>query len=483
MSRRPRLEYVISAALLAATASIAQQSTQPVTPSGVNSWAYGGDVGFGHSDNISLVPSDKISENMAIADFNFALNQSGSRLEDSLKGNFSWFDFLEHTYGNELIGRFDGAATLGIVPERVTWTLQDEFGQGQVDAFGAPTPNNIQNINYFSTGPNLTFRFAGTTFLDVTARYGRVQFGASPFDSDRLLGGIELGEDLSARSTVGLNVNSERVLFTNTAQNTDFDRSSAFLDYHLHGARTDVNLRAGLTHENAADFSTSGPLGLIDVTRKTSPASSLEFSAGRDLTDASASFANLQNGALNTINFAQAAITSDVYTISFAQAAWRYSRDRTGVTLSGRWERDSYGDQLLEGVNLIGNSLAPDLTNAATLDHSRRGVELSINEQLTRTFSVQVLGSYYDTSYQHANFLSDSSATNYGDARAGAGLTWREGRALVIQLRYDHIARIVSGVGSGTGYQENTVFLTFGYQPLTASPGAGAPAAGQSQAR
>lgn len=470
MSRRPRLEFTISLGLLFATAAAAQQPGQPAAPTGDNSWTYGGDIGFGHSDNISLVPNDKISENMAIADLNFALSQSGSRLEDSLKGNFSYFDFLEHAYGNELIGRFDGSASFAIVPERVTWTVQDDFGQGQVDAFGAPTPNNLQNINAFRTGPNLTFRFGGTTFLDLTARYGRVQYGASPFDSNRLLGGLELGEDLSARSTVGFNVNSERVLFTNTAENTDFDRSSAFLDYQLHGSRTDVDLRAGLTRVTAGEFSTSSPLGLLDITRKTSPASTFELSAGRDLTDASASFANLQNGALNTIGFAQAAATSDVYTLNFAQLAWHYTRDRTSVSLSTRWEKDSYGDQPLQGVNLIGSTIVADVTNAASLDQSRRGAELNFNEQLTRTFALQVLGSYYATDYLHSNFVAQSAGTTYDDGRIGAGLTWREGRSLVIQLRYDHIARIVAGVGSGTGYQENVLFLTVGYQPLSAAP-------------
>jgi len=475
MSRPRRVEFAISAALLAAPAAFAQQSTQPATPGSVtagagNSWTYGGDFGFGHSDNISLVPTNKIAENMATADANFALTQTGARLEDSLKGNFSYFDFLEHTYGSELIGRFDGAASFAIVPERVTWTVQDDFGQGQVDAFGSPTPNNIQNINAFNTGPNFTFRFGGTTFLDLTARYGRVQYGASPFDSNRLLGGLELGENLSARSTVGFNVNTERVLFTNTAENTDFDRSSAFLSYQVHGARTDLNLRGGLTRVEAGDFSTSGALGLFDLTRKVSPASTVELSAGRDLTDATASFANLQNGALNTINFSQAAVTSDVYTQTFAQAAWNYKRDRTAVGLSARWERDSYGDQPIQGVNLIGSSIVTDITNAATLDYSRRGAELSINQQVTRTFAVQVLGSFYYTSYQHANFVADSGGTNYDDGRIGAGLSWREGRALVLQLRYDHTTRIVGGVGSGTGYQENVVFLTVGYQPLPAVP-------------
>ena len=469
MTRRRSLEFVICAALLTATAATAQQSYPAPTTSADNSWIYGGDIGFGHSDNISLVPNDKISENMAVADVNFSLNQSGSRLQDSLKGNFSYFDYLEHTYGNDLIGRFDGSASFGIVPERVTWTVQDHFGQGQVDAFGAPTPNNIQNINYFSTGPNFTLRFGGTTFLDLTARYGRVQFGASPFDSDRLLGGFELGEDLSARSSLGFNVNSERVLFTNTADNTDFDRNSAFFDYQLHGARTELDLRAGLTRVSAGDFSTSSPLGLLDINRKTSPASSVELTAGHDLTDASASFANLQSGALNTIGVTQAAVTSDVYTVTFAQLAWRYTRDRTSFSLSARWEKDTYGDQPLQGVNLIGSAITEDITNAASLDQSRRGAEFSINEQLTRTFAVQVLGSYYATDYLHSDFLAGNAGTNFDDGRIGAGLTWREGRALVVQLRYDHIARIVGGVGSGTGYQENVLFLTVGYQPLSAA--------------
>ncbi len=428
-------------------------------------WTYGADVGVGRSDNITLVPDNKISENMATADLDFSLKQKGSRLDDDLKGAFTYFDFLEHTYPSELIGRFDGRASISIVPERLTWTLQDDFGQGVLNSFGAQTPSNIENINSVSTGPDLKFRLGGTAFLDLLGRYSQVHFSRSPFDSTRGLGGLELGLQLSARSMIALNGSAERVLFKNTVVNTDFDLSRAYASYDLAGARTQLTAKLGATRVNEGNEAKSGPSASLNFTRQVSPASNISLSGGRDLTDASASFVNLQSGAINSISFAQAAVTANVYTITYGQLSWRYKRERTTFSVSGRWEKDAYDSQLSPLVNISNQTFVTVTENASVLDNSRLGGEFNLERQFTRSFSAQLLGALYRTEYDHGNFLAGQGGTSFNDGRVGAALSLREGRGLLIRLHYDHFSRAASGLSSGAGYGANVVFLTVGYRP------------------
>jgi len=401
------------------------------------SWIYGVDVGVGYTDNVSLVPTDKTSQTIATTDVDFALQQQSLRLDTALKGNFSYLDFLQHAYSGELIGRFDGLAHLLIVPEQLTWTLQDDFGQAQLDPFSPPTPANRENVDYLLMGPDLTLHLGPTGFLDLSARYARALYQTSPFDSNRVLASLAWGLQLSARSSLSIDGNTEHVMFDNTVVNTDFERNSVFGRYEAQGARTDLVASLGASEVTAGGASTPGPLARLSLTRKLSAAANLTLLAGRELTDSSTSFSALQSGAIGAISTAPAPQTSASYTTTYASVGWQYERNRTALAVSARWEQDLYQGQPL-------------------LDVGRGGAELKLDRRVTRALSAQLLGSLYYTDYTHANFTTQ-------DALVGMALTLRQGRGLEYRLRYSHISRIATGIG--TGFNENIAFLTIGYRP------------------
>jgi hypothetical protein len=400
-------------------------------------FTYGVDVGIGESNNVTLVSTDKVSQTIATADGDFDLKQQSRLFDVDAKGNFSDLDYLQNAYGNELIGRFDGKANYALIPERVTWVLQESFGQAQIDPFLPVIPTNLQNVNYVATGPDAALRLGTTIFLDLTARYARTTYQTDPFDSNRMLGSAALGLPLSAQSSVSIDASFERVLFDNTVVNTDFDRSSGYGHYEVQGARTDLIANLGVTKVDQGSESITGPLAKLQLSRQLSSASKLTFTAVRDLTDASTAFSNLQGGAIGGIVTAPAAITLTNYTVTYGSLDWEYTRNRTTFGLSGTWEKDSYDGQPLQ-----------DLT--------RHTVQFRAERKLTHAFTAQLLGSLYKTDYQNADFSET-------DWLAGAALTFREGRGLEIRLRFDHVSRVVSGMGSG--YTENRAFLTIGYRP------------------
>jgi hypothetical protein len=457
-SRTPHLPIAVVTILALVSSSRAEtlnsgvNSKTETSTSGVGSkgetLTYGVDVGVAESDNVTLVSSNKVSQTMAVADADFDYKQKSRRLDVDAKGNFTYLDYLQGAYGSQLVGRFDGIAHLAIIPERIVWVLQDDFGQAALDPFTPVTPTNLENVNYVSTGPDFALRFGANSYANVSARYARAQYATSPFNSNRLLGNVAWGLLLSARSSVSLNGDTERVMFENTVLNRDFDRTSGFVRYEVHGARTDLSADLGATTIRQNGTSTSGGLARVELARQLSSAAKLTVSVGRDLTDASTSFSNLQSGAIGVVGTAPAPQTSNNYTSNYVSAGWRYERNRTTIALSGRWEKDRYSGEPL-------------------LDFTRSGAEFRVERKLTRALTAEVLGRYYKTDYAHSLAASQNGTSNFDDESVAAGLTWRHGRGLEVKLRCEHSARLATGI---FGYRENRAILTVGYRPSTRRP-------------
>jgi hypothetical protein len=405
--------------------------------------AYGVDVGVAESDNVTLVPANKVSQTMALADADFDFKKQSRLLDVAAKGNFTYLDYLQGAYKSQVIGRFDGSARVALIPERLTWAFTDDFGQAALDPFTPVTPTNLENINFVSTGPDLNLHLGPTSFMNVSARFARAQYQTSPFNSNRLMGNVAWGLQLSAQSSVSLNGDTERVLFDNTVLNSDFSHTSGFGRYEVQGARTNFSADLGATTIDRSGMSTTGGLARIHLARTLSAAATLTLSAGRDLTDASTSFSNLQSGAIGVVGTAPAPLTSTSYTTNYASAGWQYERNRTTLAVSGVWERDVYGGQPL-------------------LDYTRRGAEFRVARRLTRAFTAEIFGRYYKTDYPHAIVAPGSGSANFDDELIAGILTWRHGRGLEVRLKCEHDARLATGIN---GYRENRVVLTVGYRP------------------
>lgn len=404
--------------------------------------SYGVGLGIGASDNVLLESSlyNPKTDAIAVADLDFTYSQQSRRLDADLQGNFSYLDYLKQTYGNQFIGRFDGLATLSLIPERLTWMLEDNFGQAQLDPFAPVTPVNRQNVNYVTTGPDLSLNLGPSAFLRLGAHYSRAKYEDSPFDSTQTFGSIALGRRLSPHSSLSLNGTFEHFHFDQAAVNTDFNRYSPYLRYELQGARTNLGMNAGVTELKAGPNSTSGPLLQLDVARKLSPSATLVVSAGRQIIDASGGFRNLQIGAFGGIGTAPSIAASSNYVERYASASWRYERRLTSFVLTARTAADTY----------LQKNQPP-----STFDSRRSDFGASVERRLTSVISAEIHGAIGPTRYPNADFKAV-------DHVVGTALTMRPGRHTEVRLRYDHIRRTASAIVDS--YHENVVFLTVGYR-------------------
>ena len=417
-----------------------------------DTFTLGIDVGVGASDNIYEVQSPKTSEIMPTAGFDIALHREGTTVGADLNGLFSYYDYVHRSYSNQVFGRFDGVVKLSLVPERVVWVVQEDFGEATLNLFRPGTPDNLEHVNFISTGPDFSLRLGEQGFLRLGARYANVHYQTSPLDSNRVSENLALGRQLSANSEVSLNVDAEQIRFDNTTQptvvnglifppNSNFDRREAYLRYEARGARTTLSVDAGVSESDESAGWHSKGLFVLSLARALSPHTKLTLSAGQQLTDAAEGFRNLQPGAAGGIVIAPVAGTYGSYAARYLSGGWRFDRERTTIVFSERYEDDAY----------VTNSL---------LSAKRNDLQLNVGRRLTPAVGVQLVGSVEHTSYYNQDFDSN-------DHRVGAALVMQPARKVEIRFLYDHLWRTASGAASST-FEENRVFLLATYRPIGA---------------
>ena len=394
-------------------------------------------AGGGHSDNISRVPVDQESENIASAGLQFSLDQRSSRLYADMVGNFAYYDYLDNTFDDEVLGNFAGQARFAFVPERFEWLLADNFGQVLSDPFMPATPDNRENINYLTTGPDVLFALGSQTRLRLAARYSMTTYEDSDFDSDSALAEIELSRVLSSASSIGFVGRAQQIEYDERQLNADYDQSEAFLRYSAEGARTFLTADAGYTRikRDATGNSDSGPLFRLDVTRRLTASTTASLSLAREFSSGGTDFASNQSGQSISLETAPGRQTVEPFTRESAGLSWTFSRNRTSLSLSGAWDDHTYDNQ-------------PEL------DQTLTSGMIAVRREISPVMSLVVDGGYLRSAF-------DQPGGDYTEASGGLTFSWRLSGRVSLNATYDYVDRN-SDLAAG-GYTENRYWFYIGY--------------------
>jgi hypothetical protein len=399
--------------------------------------AYEFTAGAGQSDNITRSAVDPIDETIAAAGLRFSFDQRGARVEADLVGNLAYNDYLDDTYDSEVLGNIVGNASWELVQEHLRWLASDNFGQVLTDPFVPATPENRENLNYFSTGPEATFALGSQTQMNAGARYSLTTYETSGFDSDGVLGQLGLERLLSKSSSLGLNVSWQDVSYDDAALNADYEEAEAFLRFSATGTRTYLRIDAGYNQINhdVDDSTDSGPLFRIDASRRVSARSRATLSAGHEFSGSGSAFASGQSGGDITLDPIGGRQTAQPFMLDHASLGWKLTRNRTEFGLSGSWNSQEYSD-------------------APSLDQSFVTLEGSVSHDISPALNLQLDLSSTDGSFEQAG-------VDYRDLTAGLSLRWRMSRRLSLRFSYDFTDR--ESDTAGAGYDESRIWLALAY--------------------
>lgn len=301
-------------------------------------------LGAIQSDNVGRVSTNEESGTVAISSLYLKYRENTRRINADIDADMGYEHFLDEQYEDGVIGRADGVVTLGILPERVEWSVEDQFRQARIDPFGADTPENRQDVNRFATGPDVRFDLNDALAMRISGRYSQVDYQKATLDGDRVSGSIALVRQLSTARSASFNVARESVNFDD-ASNVGYDRDSAFVRYEATSSRTELTADLGYMQiKDDLGKSASGELLDILLLRRLSLDSRLALNIGTRFSD-SGDIARLtpgtDRGGLDPVVVLTNALP---FQGRYINLGWEFDRHRTRLGAFVEYRQDRYTD-------------------------------------------------------------------------------------------------------------------------------------------
>lgn len=393
------------------------------------------DVGAQHSDNIGRTTANEESETVASAGIAFDVNADRPRLDADIAADVRYRDYLDDAFDNEVVGGLSGLVTYAFLPERFTWVAQDNFGQIANQRQAVETPDNRQNVNYFTTGPDLTLPLGRQTRLLLSGRWSDAYYENTLEDNESLDGSIALIRQLSDTTSLSLNGSVTEVEYDEEAAFAEYEIREAFLRFEATGSRTTFGGDFGYTELRQAGESSDGLLARAEITRRVASRSRVMLQAGTEFSTTADTFRRDQSVGGIEVGNDLAAVSSDAFRTDFAYLIWStdWQRSLFNATLSTREETH----ELL-----------------TELDREQVDATLTWSRQLSRVLDIDLVGGYLQEEFIESGFKFD-------EWLAGAGLSWQFSRRFSLRMQLDHLEG--SSEDGSRDYEENRVYVGLAY--------------------
>ena len=418
------------------------------------------DTGLIYSDNVTRVQNSS-GDTLALLGLVGDATREGPRLDYRLASDIALVKYLRSNFQTQPFGYVDGSGQLWIVPGFFSWTGRETYTQTVISPFAPVTPDNLESLNYVTTGPRFTLRPTLRTTLTLNGTYSYLNSSSkSPLyvnvDNHRYSGDVTLSHAFSNSSSAYITGSHDKVEFTDQADNNNFRQDQALAGFKVAGARTLLDLSGGYTRLHEAVLATvqtirgprelpqsqtpGGAVWRAELSRQISPSSRLSLHAVKQVTDA----ANMLRLNLNQRVATTAAYrltTGDPFTDRELGATWRFAAARTWFTLGYLDIRERY-------------KIHP------TSDRNVKDASALFGRRLSPVLNWDI-----GAEYERQNFVIGGSSNT---VNAITSLRWQIARQVGLRFLYAHSAL------TPHGYAENQVGVTASYAFI---PGTEEPAA------
>jgi hypothetical protein len=398
------------------------------------------DAGVERDDNVTLTTEDQVEQTIGRVGLGFAIEEETSTVEASVAGRLDHRRY-EEIYGNMTDRMLEGRVAWMAVPERLALVVEDSYGVQTINRTQPGSPDNRQQVNVLSLGPDLHFGGGGTRRGLAQFRYINSDAEVTDhFNSDRLLATLSMVQALDPTRALSWNARAQDVDFDDDLVARDHRRYEAFVGYRQQLRRLDFQVDLGyalLDYKDGEDR--SNPLLRAELGWAATERSRFSLAAASQFSDAASSaLARIGEnvGVPPAIVTGSSTITPYAYEERSAAADYAYTGERFSASLHGFAQRLDYIDQA--GANEKGRGiggalryrLRDDLVFSASADGSR--IEFAAPEariETDRLYSISL----------------DKSWSRH----------WRT------ILSFTHYEREVRG--TGTGFEQNVVYLNLSY--------------------
>jgi hypothetical protein len=430
------------------------------------------EAGLIYTDNATF-SSNASSDTVGVVGLIGNLVQDGERFDYRVDSDIAAVKYFHDTYQVEPTGYFDGTADFKIVPGSLSWLGRETYTQLVLNPYAPVTPDNLENLNYVTTGPRFTLRPTLRTTVTLDLLYSYVDsHSPSPLfvniDNHRYGGTLKMSRAFSSTASLYLKGSYEKVDFTDTAINNDFTLAQGNAGYKLEDARTVLDISAGyaqlrqfevpVTIETAVGAretletkTYSAPSWTLDLTRLVTPTQRVALFASQRLLDFATGWQLDFDQAVPTIAPAEVALGAP-FTQRIFGADWRWQAPRTTFDFAVVDTSQHYHLTLSNERSPISPYADRDLKDFSAV------VARRLSSMLTWDLGVH---------FEHQD-LADGPSSNYTTELTN--LRWRIGRRTTLRFLFAHTQYL--------GIRDDQIGVTVSYavveggQPGGTGPGA-----------
>ncbi len=412
-------------------------------------------AGLAYTNNALLTPSHPVADGIGAAGLDIDYIQLGPKLTIDALGNVERLEYFKGSFPGTFYGEFNGSALWGKSTDIFQWLLSDAFGEGMTDPLLAPTPANVQWVNYARTGPYINIPLGLENHLSIFGLYSQTTYETSPFDSESFEGGASFNHALSPVSSVSLQATDIRTEFLNSAvvegfpgAASGYDTRAASFGYRSDFGRTHFRMYAGYNTVNYGGRLRGAPLALLEFSRQVTSFSSLFVvgetgysTLGQSLESPTGEIGlndqqlDPETGAGGYGNTA----APEPYQRTTGSLGWTFERARTSLTLFGTAGDQRFVDQSsLDQTNgsitaSVRRALGPTVfvTLSGTQTYGRFGRISTENHistvhlSLSREFRRAILTAYAQWTHEGTqSSTSNPALASFNDERVGVEFTY-----------------------------------------------------------
>src|SRR5215831_2535355 len=400
------------------------------------------DAGVIYTDNVQRTENGS-GQTLLLLGLSGDASREGTRLDLRLASNIALLKYLGGAYGTQPTGYLDGTAFFKVVPNLFEWIVRDTYTQLQINPYSAVTPDNLENVNYFTTGPRFTMRPTLRTSVTLDALYSYLTTSSSSpgrveLDNHRYGGDLKIDRAFSEVASLYIKGEYEKVDFKDQVDNNNFSHASASAGYKLHDARTVLDISGGYSQVRVYDVLTTvvgpggtresretekfdSPIWTFDVSRLITPSQRVALTASQQFTDAAAAFRLGFDQAVPTIP-PQRVATGEAFKQRQFGLHWQLQASRTSLVVSAAEFQDRY-----------------PITPAN--DHNTKLANVLLARQLSPALSAEVGVSYQRQEQVGAAASTGAQTVPEQSAKilsAVANLRWQVGERLALHFLYAH---------------------------------------------
>ena len=373
-------------------------------------------VGLLYTDNARLSDSNEKNDLVVVGYAGVRVDENSGPLNVSAEAEWIHLNYTRDTFGKQDYPGLRLTAGWEQIRDRLDWQVQNYFTQTLGDSLDGATPDNIENSNVFTFGPNIRFPISGRQMVTVNPEYRNFYYENGDNNQQYALSAGWF-YNMYRTTQVGLDGSVTEVSYSGDA--TDYTSYTAHAVLSGSGARSDYSLSLGGTDiDRDESGSTSGFSGNLTWSYKLTGHSSARAYLSSDITDTGNllldSQTNPDNGDFSNVQTSNDTVRNNILRLTYRRddatlntVVWGELRD-----LDYQGGQSDQDDQSDRDVWEVGADLNYNVTAALTAGISGRYTRTEETDTDRKDKAYSILGT---VNYQLTRKLRTSFDLQYLD--------------------------------------------------------------------